>query len=593
MKNNLRKKIPDLPKKPGIYFFKAKKDEILYIGKALSLKNRVKSYFLPTSDVKIKKILSETVDIDFILTDSAKEATFLENNFIRQYQPRFNLKLKDDKSFPYLKLTTQEKFPAIYFTRKVEEDRAKYFGPYSLAHQARKTIHLAAKYFGTRTCQEKVPGKRKRPCLEYDLKLCSAPCVEYISEKDYRESVENVLLFLEGKTEKLKKLIKKKMQNAAAHMEYEQAAHWRDFIHTIEQIKEKPKFISVHKENKDIFGFSRKNENVGFFVFLMREGKVIESEHNSFREKAGVSYKKLLSTYLRQFYKNRKDLPEKILLPFVTEKEEELLKILRYLKGEKIEIIIPLKGKNKKLVELANKNAEILAKKKSEAAKPLTEIKSIFGLKSIPKHIEAFDISNTGGEESVGSLVLFKNGRPQKKEYRKYKIKTVAGPNDVASLKEVIRRRYTRLLKEKKVKPDLILVDGGKGQLNAARIALEKLGLGHLPIISIAKRDEIIFTPSSKQGLRLDRTSPALKLIQNVRDEAHRFAISYHRLRRKKRSFESQLDEIPGLGKKRKADLLKKYKGFTEIKKASIQELAKIIGNKAARTLLDKVGDKD
>lgn len=591
MTNDLKSKIENLPKKPGIYFFKDKKSEVIYIGKARSLRNRVKSYFLPTSDTKIKNILSETKDIDFILTDSAKEAAFLENNFVRQYQPKFNLRLKDDKSFPFLKLTLQEKFPAAYFTRRVEEDGAKYFGPFSPAHQARKTIYLIAKYFGVRTCQEAVPGKRKRACLEYDLRLCSAPCVGYISESDYRESVKNALLFLEGKTEKLLKILKKKMHEAAVRQEYEQAAHWRDLIRTMEEVKEKPKLISVRMENKDIFGFLRENENIGFYVFFMRKGKVIESEDTFFQEKREISDKEILSNYLKKFYKNRKSIPDRILLPFTPDKKFEISKMLSNLKGEKIEIIIPLKGKNKKLVDLANRNAEILLQEKSEVLPSLREAKKIFNLKTIPERIEGFDISNTGGEESVGSLVVFENGRPKKKDYRKYKIKTVAGPNDVASLQEVIRRRYTRRLEEKKALPDMILVDGGKGQLNAARGVLEYLGLSHLPIVSLAKKEEIIFTPSRKKGIRLERTSPALKLFQNIRDEAHRFALSFHRLRREKRSFESRLDRIPGLGKKRKAALLAKYKDLKEIKKAALEDLEKIIGRKVANILLNELNN--
>jgi len=591
MTRNLKSKIGKLPKKPGIYFFKNNKGEVIYIGKARSLKDRVKSYFLPTSDAKIKNILSETEDVDFILTDSAKEAAFLENNFVRQHQPKFNLRLKDDKSFPCLKVTLQEKFPAIYLTRRVEEDGAKYFGPFSPAHQARKTIHLIAKYFGVRTCQEAVPGKRKRACLEYDLKLCSAPCVGYISESDYSESVKNALLFLEGKTEKLLKIIKGKMHEAAARQEFEQAACWRDLIHTIEEIKERPKLISVGMENKDIFGFSRENGNVALYVFFMRKGKVIESEDIFFQEKEEISEKEILSHYLNKFYKNRKTIPEKILLPFAPAKRDEILKILSNLKGEKIEIIIPLKGKNKKLVDLASSNAEILLRKKYEGFSPLIEAKKIFNLEAIPERIEGFDISNIGGEESVGSLVVFENGRPQKNDYRKYKIKTVTGPNDVASLQEVIRRRYTRLLQEKKAFPDLILVDGGKGQLNAARGVLEDLGLGNLPLVSLAKKEEIIFTPSRKKGIRLEKTSPVLKLFQNIRNEAHRFALSFHQLRREKRSFESRLDRIPGLGNKRKAALLAKYKDIKEIKKAAPEELAKIIGKKVSNTLLNELNN--
>lgn len=589
--SDLKSESKNLPKKPGIYFFKDKGGKVIYIGKARSLKDRVKSYFLPTSDVKIKKILSETEEVDFILTDSAKEAAFLENNFIRQHQPKFNLRLKDDKSFPYLKLTLQEKFPAIYLTRRVEEDGAKYFGPFSPAHQARNTIHLSAKYFGVRTCQESVPGKRKRPCLDYDLKLCSAPCVEYISESDYRESIKNAFLFLEGKTEKLLKILKKKMQEAAAHQGFEQAAHWRDIIRTIKEIKAKPRVISVGMENKDIFGYSRENKNVALYVFFMRKGKVIESEDIFFQEKEDVADKEILSNYLKKFYKHRKSMPDKILLPFAPEEKDGILKRISNLRGEKIEIIVPRKGKNKKLVDFASSNAEILLRKKHEGLAPLMEIKKIFNLKSIPARIEGFDISNIGGEEAVGSLVVFENGRPQKNDYRKYKIKTVAGPNDVASLQEVIRRRYKRILEERKDFPDLILVDGGKGQLNAARGALEELGVGSLPIVSLAKKEEIIFAPDRKKGISLERTSPALKLFQNIRDEAHRFAISFHRLRREKRSFESRLDNIPGLGKKRKAALLDKYKDLKEIKKAAPEDLAKIIGAKATQTLLDELNN--
>jgi excinuclease ABC subunit C len=587
--SDLKSKIKNLPKKPGIYFFKDKGGEVIYIGKARSLRDRVKSYFLPTSDPKIKKILSETEEIDFILTDSAKEAAFLENNFIRQHQPKFNLRLKDDKSFPYLKLTLQEKFPAIYLTRRVEEDGAKYFGPFSPALQARNTIHLCAKYFGIRTCQEAVPGKRKRPCLDYDLKLCSAPCVEYISESDYRESIKNALLFLEGKTEKLLKVLKKKMQETSARQEFEKAAHWRDIVYTIGEIKAKPKLISVGMENKDIFGYSRENKSVALYIFFMRKGKVIESEDIFIQEKAEISDKEILSNRLKKFYKHRKSFPDKILLPFPPEEKDGILKMLLNLKGTKIEIIIPRKGENKKLVDLASSNAEILLRKKYETLAPLMEIKKIFSLKSIPERIEGFDISNIGGEESVGSLVVFENGRPQKNDYRKYKIKTVTGPNDVASLQEVIQRRYKRRLEEKKTLPDLILVDGGKGQLNAARRALEDSGVDRIPVVSLAKKEETIFAPGLKKGIRLERTSPALKLFQNIRDEAHRFALSFHRLRREKRSFESRLDRIPGLGKKRKAALLDKYKDIEAIKNASPEDLAMIIGTKTALAILTEL----
>jgi len=591
MSENLRKKIEGFPRKPGIYFFKNKEGEVIYIGKAHSLLDRVRSYFQPTSDLKITNILAETDDVDFILSGSSREAAFLENNFIRRYQPKFNLRLKDDKSFPYLKLTVQERYPAVNFTRRVEEDGARYFGPFSPALQARKTIQLLSKYFGIRICEESVPGKRKRPCLEYDLKLCSAPCVDYISETEYRERVNNALLFLEGKTDKLLRILRQKMEEASGREEYEQAANWRDLIQTIEQVKEKPKLISVEPENKDIIGFSRDRENISLYVFFMREGKVIESESMFFQEKEKSSESEILFKSLEKFYEGRRSLPDKILLPFEPVRKEELSKILSDLKGRKIKVIIPAKGENKKLVELASRNAESLLQKRSEAWSPLHELKKILGLETAPSRIEGFDISNIGGEESVGSMVVFKNGLPSKDNYRKYKIKTVAGPDDVRSLQEVVRRRYSRIIEEKKDLPDLILVDGGKGQLNAARKTLEELGLGRLPVASLAKKEEVIFTLSRKDGIKLDRTSAALKLFQNIRDEAHRFALSFHRLRRKKRSFASQLDGISGLGKKRKAALLEKYRDLTAIKTADFEELAKVISNKAARALLDKFNE--
>ncbi len=589
MMSGLKKKIKGFPQKPGIYFFKNREGEVVYIGKAHSLQERVKSYFQPTSDPKIRNILAETDDVDFILTGSAREAAFLENNFIRQHQPKFNLRLKDDKSFPYLKLTVQERFPAINFTRRVEEDGAKYFGPFSPAHQARKTIQLLSKYFGIRTCDEPVPGKRKRPCLEYDLKLCSAPCTNSISETEYRERIGNALLFLEGKTEELLKILKKKMREASDREEYEQAAHWRDLIQTIEQIKEKPKLISVRLEDIDIFGFSRIQDNVCLYVFFMRKGKVIESESMFFQEKEDVSDEDILFKSLERFYKNRVIIPKKLLLPFEPSRKEELRRMLTDLKGEKVQVVIPFKGKNKELIDFASRNAESLLQKKPELQSPLVEIKRILGLEKAPVRIEGFDVSNIGGEEAVGSLVVFENGTPLKDDYRKYKIKTVAGPDDVASLQEVVERRYSRLLEERKKLPDLILIDGGKGQLNAARKVLEDLGLNHLPVVSLAKKEETLFTPARKDGIRLDRTSPSLKLFQNIRDEAHRFAISFHRLRREKRSFSSLLDGIPGLGKKRKTALLAKYRDIKAIKAASQEELAKIIGSKTVKALLDKL----
>ena len=592
MKKALKTKIDNLPEKPGIYFFKDAQSNIIYIGKARSLKDRVKSYFQVTSDSKVLNIISETADLDYVLTDSEREASFLENNFIQQHQPKFNLRLKDDKSFPYLKITVQEKYPGIYLTRRVEADGARYFGPFSPAHQARKTIHLINKYFGIRGCEELIPGRRKRPCLEYDLKLCTAPCVGCISDKEYRENVDNALLFLEGKVEELLKVLERKMNEAAQRQEFEQAAQWRDLIRTIEQIKEKPKLISVQQEDKDIFGFSRKGGKSALYVFQMRKGKVNKSEGALLQEPPDLSKEKILSSYLLNFYREKREVPDRIFLPFEPFGRDEVKRELSSWSEGKVKIQVSQRGKNKKLVELANKNAEILIREKGTDIFILEEAKGILDLDKIPRRIEGFDVSNIGGKESVASLVVFENGKPYKDSYRKYKIKTIEGPNDVASLQEVIHRRYTRLLDEKGAMPDLILVDGGKGQLNATKKTLQDLGLGSVPVASLAKREEIIFTPSRPEGLRLERTSPVLKLFQNIRDEAHRFAISFHRLRRKKKSFESILDGIPGIGTQRKSLLLAEYKSVDKIRKAPLEELAKVIGKKAARDLKSRLENK-
>lgn len=593
IEESLKARIKDFPKKPGIYFFKDRNQNVIYIGKARSLKDRVKSYFTPTSDPRINNILGETTDIEYILTGSEKEASFLENNFVQQYQPKFNLRLKDDKSFPYLKLSLRDRYPGIYLTRRVESDGSRYFGPFSPAHQARETIHLISKYFGVRTCTEKIPGKRRRPCLEYDLNLCSAPCTGYILEWDYTENIKNAQLFLEGKVEKLLKISRERMKKAAGQQEYEIAARWRDLSFTLKNIKEKPKMISVAQDDKDIIGFARKEARTALYLFMMRKGKVSESESSTFEDQKRVPPEDALPLYLKKFYRDRKSWPDKILLSFQPAQKRKLREEISGLAGRSIDILVPNKGKNKKLVELADRNAEIVLQDEKQRLFPLEEAREILSLEKLPLRIEGFDISNTGGQESVGSVVVFVEGNPRNREYRKYKIKTVTGPDDVASLQEIIQRRYTRSVRENKTLPDLIFVDGGKGQLNAARKALKQIGLEELPVVSLAKREEIIFSAIHKQGLKLDGTSAVLKLFQHIRDEAHRFAISYHRLKRKKRSFESELDGIPGLGPKRKSLIFSKYKSLADIKKASVDELARIVGRGVAANVLEKLGESD
>jgi len=532
----LRQKAAGLPKKPGIYFFKSAAGQVVYIGKARLLRDRVRSYFQPTDDPKVANILAETADIDFILTGSEREAAFLENNFVQHYQPKFNLRLKDDKSFPYLKLTVGERYPGIYFSRKVGEKGAKYFGPFSPAREARRTIHLLSKHFRIRSCEEAIPGARKRPCLEYDLKLCSAPCVGFIDEGRYRDSVDNALLLLEGKTDRLAKVLGEAMGKAAAAEDFEEAARVRDIIQTLGQIKVKPKLISVRLENQDIFGLARDSRAAAAYVFVMRAGKVRESRETAFGAEEEIPDAEILRDFVASFYADR-DIPGKVLLPVEPADQRALAETLAAKAGRPISVLVPARGKNKELIVLASKNAEMYLRKKDEGLAPLRAAQNELGLPGLPVRIEGFDISNTGGTETVGSLVTFTHGRPDKDGYRKFRIKTVAGPNDVAGLDEVIRRRYRRVLEERSPLPDLILVDGGKPQFGTARKALADLGLDRIPLASLAKKEEIVFQAEHGEGLRLEPTSPALKLLQHVRDEAHRFAVKYHRQRRSKRSF--------------------------------------------------------
>jgi excinuclease ABC subunit C len=583
--DELKARAAALPAKPGIYFFKNATGEVVYIGKARSLRDRVRSYFLANPDFKVRNILRETADIDYILTGSEKEAAFLENNYVQQHQPRFNLRLKDDKSFPYLKITAGEAWPGVYFSRKVEPDGSRYFGPYSPAGRARSSIHLVNKHFGVRGCEEAVFRNRKRPCLEYELKLCSAPCVGCVSEADYRESVENACLFLEGRTTELARTIKDRMERAAADEKFEEAARWRDLLRTIEDYRDRPGAISTALEDQDVVGLVRSDGRVAVYVFFMRKGKIRNSAAEVVDAPPAANDGEVLGSFLAGFYGNR-ELPPRILLPVAPAKTTGLQALLGW---AEVRVLVPRGGRNRKLVEMAGRNAEAFLRKEEAGARPVEELQHALGLSASPRVIEGFDISNTGGEESVGSLIVFRDGRPDKDAYRKFLIRTVEGSNDVASLGEVITRRYRKLLDEGAPLPDLVMVDGGKPQLGAAERALAGLGLDHLPLVAIAKKEEILFTPVARDGIRLDRTSGALRLVQAVRDETHRFAIAFHRGRREKKSFASVLDGIPGLGPKKKAALLARYGGIDGIRSAPRAELDALVGTAAASKVLERL----
>ncbi|MDD8019763.1 MAG: excinuclease ABC subunit UvrC [Acidobacteriota bacterium] len=587
----LKQKISKFPDKPGIYFFKNSQGEVIYIGKARSLRNRVKSYFLPRPDLKVQNILSETDDIDYLLVSSEKEASFIENNYIQFYQPKFNLRLKDDKSFPFLKLTVNEDFPGITLTRRVEDDGAKYFGPFSPADDARQVMSFITRALKIRTCEDSVFKNRRRPCLEYDLKMCSAPCVGLISQEAYQQDVDRALLLLEGRKTELKQQLEEKMKKAAGELQFEQAAHWRDTIVSLNRLKETQRVISTAKENMDIIGYKRQAEQAAVFIFHMRAGRIRSSSGQRLKNllDGEEQNQQALTRALQDFYV-RQEVPDRILLPFHLKKEqqkafyEELKK-----QNARVRFTFPDNKKMKIRLELAEQNASLLLERE-ESVSPTAELHLVLGLERPAGLIEGIDISNTGGDESVGSLVVFNHGLPVKSEYRKYRLKTVTGPDDFASIREVLSRRLQRLVAEKKPLPDLIFIDGGKGQLSAAQEVLENLNLTSIPVCSLAKKEEIIFSPNHPGGLRLDPTSGALKLLQQVRDEAHRFAISFHRQRRSKKSLASELDGIPGLGPVSKKKLFLAFGHLDGIKKASRDSLAKVVGPKLAQTIKQIMG---
>lgn len=583
----LKARAAELPDKPGIYFFKSASGEVVYIGKARSLRDRVRSYFLANPDVKVRAILRETADIDFILTGSEKEAAFLENNYVQQHQPRFNLRLKDDKSFPYLKISVGETWPGVYFSRKVEPDGARYFGPYSPASRARSSIHLVNKHFRVRGCEEAVFRGRKRPCLEYELGLCSAPCVGFVTEAEYRDSVDSACLFLEGRLPELARTLKARMERAAAEEKFEDAARWRDLLRTIEDYRDRPGTISTALEDQDVVGLAREDGRAAAYVFFMRRGKIRDSASLLLDAPADRPDADVLAAFLADFYKDR-EAPSRLLVPMSPARLPGLQTLLGW---AKVRVLAPRGGKNLKLVDMAGRNAESFLRRQSGGLAPLEELRAALGLPALPRVIEGFDISNTGGQESVGSLVVFRDGRPDKDAYRRFLVRTVEGSNDVASLAEVVTRRYRKLLDANAPLPDLVMVDGGKPQLGAAEKALAGLGLAGLPLVSIAKKEEILFTPARRDGLRLDRSSPALKLVQAVRDETHRFAITLHRGRREKRSFASLLDGIPGLGPKKRAVLLARYGSVEAIRDAPRAELDALVGAAVAARVLERLAD--
>lgn len=591
----LEEKLAVLPNKPGVYLFKDAKQRVVYIGKAKSLKHRVRSYFQSSRNLDRKtQVLKEHIrDLDYIVTDNELEALFLESNLVKQQKPRFNVNLKDDKAFLHIKLTVNEPYPKVVLTRRVLDDGALYFGPFLPASLARNTIKIINRHFLLRTCTIEIDGNLDRPCLEYYIQRCLGPCVRGLcTHKGYSQSVRDVILFLEGKNEELMGNLKIKMTEASEKQHYEAAAFYRDRIGMLWDLTEKQKAIQSGEEDVDIFAYFREGNCLALQLFMLRGGRIVGKREFYWEELDFFRPSQFFRDALQQYYLTAGFIPHQVYLPIEIEDQDLMgqwlsLKLQEKAPRRRVRMIVPKRGKKHDLLVLVERNAKIAFENrfkilKSDKRKLLEHLQRDLDLPHLPKWIEAFDVSNIQGTESVASVVVCEEGVIQKSRCRKYKIKSVQGPDDVHSIYEVVYRRYQRLQAEEDSLPDLIVIDGGKGQLHSAYQALSKLGIEDIPLASIAKREEIVFVQGREDPVVLPSNSPVLHLIQEIRDEAHRFALAYHRKRRSMRDFKSELDQIEGIGEKRKKRLLRNFGSVGKIRRASVEELAPFLGTKLA-----------
>ncbi|HHU31483.1 MAG TPA: excinuclease ABC subunit UvrC [Clostridia bacterium] len=607
----IQEKLKLLPDKPGVYLMHDEAGEIIYVGKASSLKNRVRSYFRPNpgDSPKVEAMVSRIADLEWIITDTEVEALILELNLIKKHRPKYNIRLVDDKHYPYLKLTVNEKYPRIVITRSMKKDGARYFGPYTRSGAMNETLRLLRKIFPLRTCSNETMARQTRPCLNAHIKRCLAPCTNQVTPEVYLDMVRDIILFLEGKQEDLIKTLEVKMNQAAENMEFERAAELRDQINAVRQVMVKQKIISADMSNQDVIAMARGQGESCVQIFFIREGKLLGRDHFFLQGTDEMSRSEIITAFVEQYYSKASEIPQEILLQEEVIGKELLERWLTDSKGKRVYLRTPQRGEKLKLVEMVAKNAlmtleeeELTRQKKQMMTKEaVLELQRELALKKPPFRIECYDISNIQGTNSVGSMVVFENGEPKTSDYRRFQIKTVEGPNDFASLQEVLARRFKRAKAEaeegsqgsKFAKlPDLIIIDGGKGQLSSAREVMHQLGVDDIPTFALAEEEELLFTEGKSEPIVLPKNSPSLYLVQRVRDEAHRFAVSYHRRLREKRAYKSILDEVPGIGPKRKKALLKAFGSLKGIREASLEELAQVEGmtRPAAETLLEYLG---
>ncbi|HIR05002.1 MAG TPA: excinuclease ABC subunit UvrC [Candidatus Copromonas faecavium] len=602
---NIEEELKKLPASPGVYIMHDKHDEIIYVGKAISLKNRVRQYFQSSRNktAKIEKMVSRIARFEYIITDSELEALVLECNLIKEYRPKYNTMLKDDKAYPYIKVTMEETYPRILFSRTMKKDKNRYFGPYTSAGAVKDTIDLIHKLWKIRTCSRNLPKDigKERPCLNYHIKQCSAPCQGYISREDYGKAVEQAVEFLNGHYGPVLSMLKKKMTDASDEMDFERAIEYRELLNSVKQVAQKQKITSQSMEDRDVIAMARDEEDAVVQVFFVRDGKLIGREHFHVSAATAEDDGQILGSFIKQFYAGTPFIPREIWTQQEFEEMELVSQWLGRRRGQNVKFVIPKKGQKERLVELAAKNALLVLSQDKEKIKreelrtigAMNQIGQWLGLSGV-RRIEAFDISNISGFESVGSMVVYEDGRPKRNDYRKFRIKTVQGPNDYASMEEVLTRRFEHGMEEKKELsggedekmgsftrfPDLIMMDGGRGQVNVALRVLEKLGLSSIAVCGMVKDDRHRTRGLYYQNVEIpiDRHSEGFKLITRIQDEAHRFAIEYHRSLRSKTQVRSVLDDIEGIGPARRKALMRRFKTLEAVRDASVEELSETEG---------------
>ena len=584
------------PVSPGVYLMQNDAGEILYVGKASNLRTRLRSYFSRSPDIspKIKALVSSLTDFNFIVTESEQEALILECNLIKEHQPRFNSRLKDDKSYPFIKIDTSEEFPQVYITRNVEScSKAKYFGPFASAGSVRKTLSLIKKLFPYRSCTKTITGNDSRACLDFHINRCVGPCIGAASKEDYGEIIKQVELFLEGNTKQIVNSITNKMNAAAQNLEFEKAATLRDQVIAIEKVNEGQKVLSLDSKNIDIIGCSLWSSEAWVEVFFIRQGKLIGRDNFLMEVGQEDDLPTIQNAFINQFYRVTPYIPPLILTQFPSTDESNTLEnLLSYNRGAKVKILNPKRGERKKLVDMVVENAskgmdQLKVTRFTELDNDdtaMSEIQEALNLPDKPARIECYDISNIQGTNSVGSMVVFENGSPKTSEYRRFQIKTVEGVDDYSMMREMLSRRFKRLIDKDPdqsswvKQPNLVLIDGGKGHLGAALQVFLELGIRDVPLASLAKENEEIFVPQTPEPIVLPRNSHGLFLMQRARDEAHRFAITYHRRKRSKSTFRSSLDLVPGVGPKRRKQLLRKFGSVSKIREAELGDIASTPG---------------